>query len=278
MRKLSVLVALVVILTVGVLPTAAITGGVEDGDAHPNVGAIVIHGVPGRDPWVTCSGTLIHEQILLTAGHCTDYFEYLVQAVGLTLANFSVSFSADDALDPATWISIAEIITHGDYWWGPTANPRDVGALILGEPTGITPATLAREGFLDELKAAGMLRQGRRGAKFTLVGYGSTLEWPPPEITPGDGVRRRAESEYLKLLKAWLVMSQNQATDDGGTCSGDSGGPAFYEGIDPDTDEPTQVVVGITSWGDMPCVATGINYRVDIPDTLDFVDEVISGL
>jgi hypothetical protein len=28
----------------------------------------------------------------------------------------------------------------------------------------------------------------------------------------------------------------------------------------------------------MQCVASGFNYRVDIPETLDFVNEVIGGL
>ena len=61
-----------------------------------------------------------------------------------------------------------------------------------------------------------------------LVGYGTTLGWLPPNIIRSDGVRRVSESEYQTLLKAWLRMSQNQATDDGGTCYGDSGRPAFW--------------------------------------------------
>ena len=68
-------------------------------------------------------------------------------------------------------------------------------------------------------------------------------------------------------------MSQNQAICDGGTCFGDSGGPAFWT-------EPggSEILVGITSWGDANCVATGFNYRVDIPETLSFIDSVIADL
>ncbi len=83
-------------------------------------------------------------------------------------------------------------------------------------------------------------------------------------------------SEYRALLKAWLRMSQNQAAGDGGTCFGDSGGPAFWR--DPDDPEAEEILVGITSWGDAPCVASGFNYRVDIPETLSFIDDVIRGL
>jgi hypothetical protein len=148
-----------------------------------------------------------------------------------------------------------------------------VGVLILAEPvTGITPATLPDEGFLDRLDEEGELKHGRERAKFTLVGYGATLDWPPPDIYYEDK-RQYAESEFRALLKSWLRMSQNQATGDGGTCYGDSGGPAFW--TEPDG---TEILVGITSWGDAPCVSSGFNYRVDIPDTLDFIDQVIGSL
>ena len=49
--------------------------------------------------------------------------------------------------------------------------------------------------------------------------------------------------------------------------------PAFW------TDEnSTEILVGITSWGDAACVSNAFNYRVDIPDTLDFIEDVIAGL
>jgi len=274
MRKLSILMGLLLILAVGILPATAITWGAEDGDGHPNVG--LISRPDPNNPSAQrplCSGTLIHPQVFLTAGHCTDYLEYLMAAGQLTIDGVKVSFDADDALHQGL-LAVEEVITHPDYNWGPTSNPHDVGVLILAEAVGDIPlAELPDEEFLDELRAAGKLKQGSNRAKFTLVGYGSTLEWPPPEIIFPDGKRRLAESEYQTLLKAWLRMSQNQATDDGGTCYGDSGGPAFW--TEPDG---TDILVGITSWGDAQCVATGFNYRVDIPETLDFVNEVIGGL
>ena len=129
------------------------------------------------------------------------------------------------------------------------------------------------EGFLDELKKDPGLRHGKEEADFTVVGYGGTLDWPPPEVTYEDA-RQYAESEYLALLKPWLLLSQNQATGDGGSCYGDSGGPVFWE----DEDTGDETLVGITSWGDTRCVATGFNYRVDIPETLNFIEDVINSL
>ena len=274
MRKLAILVGLLLILTVGILPATAITWGELDGDGHPNVG--LISRPDPNDPAKQrplCSGTLIHSRVFLTAGHCTDFLEYLMAAGRLTIEGVKVSFDTDNALEN-NLLSVEAVITHPDYNFGPYSNPRDVGALILAEEVtdNITPAELPGEGFLDELRAAGELNQGKTKAKFTLVGYGTTLEWPPPTFIRPDGKRRVAESEYRALLKAWLRMSQNHATDDGGTCYGDSGGPAFWN------EDGTEILVGVTSWGDIPCVATGFNYRVDIPETLSFIESVIAGL
>jgi hypothetical protein len=40
----------------------------------------------------------------------------------------------------------------------------------------------------------------------------------------------------------------------------------------------TEILVGVTSWGDANCVATGFDDRVDIPHTLNFIDDVIDEL
>ena len=261
MKRSSVLRAVLLVLTVGVLPAAAITWGEPDTE-HANVGAMMMV-LPGWGNTPVCSGTLIHPRVFLTAGHCTD---------GVDPGEVWVNFS-QDGTNLKGILDVAKVITHPDYWWGPTSNPHDVGVLILKKPVKkLKPANLPEEGFLDQLLAEGKLRQGSEGAKFTLVGYGATLDWPPPDIYYED-YRQYAVSEYQALLDVWLRMSQNQATGDGGTCFGDSGGPAFWT-----EEDGTEILVGITSWGDAQCVANAFNYRVDIPATLDFVDEVIAGL
>jgi len=254
----------IVFAGIWVAPALAITWGQPDTD-HVNVGAMVVDW-PGYGPVQMCSGTLIHPRVFLTAGHCTAGWE------GTGVETFWVNFDTD-ALNESTLIPVEEIITHPNFYWGPNSNPYDVGVLILAEPvTDIAPANLPPEGLLDDLRRERKLNRGKVKGKFTMVGYGATLDWPPPQITY-ENRRQYAVSEYRALLNVWLRLSQNRAAGDGGTCYGDSGGPAFW--TDPDG---TEYLVGITSWGDRPCVASGFNYRVDIPETLSFIEAVIGML
>jgi len=204
--------------------------------------------------------------VFLTAGHCTNAWEGA--GPGTVWVNLD-----QYALNEATLLPVEQVITHPDYYWGPTSNVHEVGVLILAQPVeGIAPARLPEEGLLDGLREQGLLGHGSDKAKFTVVGYGGSLNWPPPDITYDD-YRQYAVSEYRALLKAWLRLSQNPATGDGGTCGGDSGGPVFWT-----EEDGTEILVGITSWGDASCVAAGFNYRADIPETLTFIQSVVDSL
>lgn len=272
-RSLVLVTILLVLLATMALPAMAITWGEEDGNKHPNV-ALISRPDPGNEDHQRpfCSGTLIDEKVLLTAGHCTRFLEELIEVGELTERQVMVSFDTENALEEGL-LPVAEIRTHPDYG-DSSANPYDVGALVLAEPvTDIELAELPDEGYLDDLKAQGVLGQGRDGVEFIVVGYGSTLEWPPPDIIFPDGVRRVAVSHYRALTKVWLHLSQIENQDDGGTCYGDSGGPVFWE-----QKKKSQVLVGITSWGDAQCVASGFYYRTDIPDTMNFIQGVLDSL
>jgi secreted trypsin-like serine protease len=269
MKRLYLLLGIVIILTLSVAPAIAITGGSPDNGDHPNVG---IMGVFIEDvPVGSCSCTLIADDVVLTAAHCIEYVQSL--GAGVTVL---VSFDEDpitnvDPNDSSVWKSVSHLIPHPDYNWGPTSNPHDVGLLLLAQPVmDIVPATLPYEGFLNDLRAAGELSHGRNNAQFTVVGFGSTLTWPPPVIDFLPHPRQNAQSGFRSLLKAWLNLSQNQATGESGTCFGDSGGPVFWE-----DSGGNETLVGITSWGDPNCISPSFNYRVDISDTLDFVSPYI---
>jgi secreted trypsin-like serine protease len=279
MKKLAFWGTILLVLSVAVLPAAAITWGEPDGEGHPNVGAIVVEYSPEPSVtwvWAWCSGTLVAPNALLTAGHCTYYLDLYFNAGYFTKDDVHVSFDSDNALEEG-WLSVKRIVTHPDYVHNPGGmgiGEPDVGLVILEESqTGIAPATLPEAGFLDSLRAEGKLREQGRAARFTVVGYGDLLEWPPPQFVDAEGIRRVAESEFLNLRDSWLHMSQNHApgSGDGGTCYGDSGGPTLWTQVE--DGEETEILVAVTSWGDMQCVATGTAYRIDTPASLGFIDE-----
>jgi hypothetical protein len=251
-------------------PAAAVTWGEPDGDGHPNVGAMVIDH-PDLGLRLICSGTLIDEDVFLTAAHCTA----AVEAQGWPLAG--VTF--DSVFDPATvTILPGTAHTHPDFAFsGPPdgiSDARDLAVIILDRPAAtaypdIEPASLPPAGLLDELNQ----RNGLKGQRFTVVGYG--VQEPQfgdgPPIHPFTGERRVATSQFLALLDNWLQLSQVGAKGDSGSCFGDSGGPTFLGAGAQETD----MVVSITSWGDAMCVATGTTYRTDTPSARAFLGQFV---
>ena len=278
-------IAGIAILGVAAQSAFAITGGeVDVGNRYSNVGAILIvknaTGVDRPVPRVSCSGTLIHPRVLLTAGHCTHPWEtaFANPQLGFSPDHLRVSFGVD-AYDPAHWLEIEGVITHPGYVpqfdHGFHQDLNDVGVVILKEPVQNLPlAALPPPFLLDFLKASRQLREpGNGGATFTVAGYGVTLDFPPPQFPPvADGLRRVAQSEYLALRGDWLYLQQNFATGDGGTGFGDSGGPTFW--TDPETG--IDILVSITSRGDPVLVNTGVTQRIDIPESLLFIELVLA--
>ena len=272
----------------------AITGGELDSDnKYSNVGCFAwpegidedLDGIadwdPNQDgvPDVPASGgnlTLVHPRVVIGAAHVfqivLDDFDFGYY----TMDDIFVSFSPYPKQHPETYRAMTHVIIHPDYdakflaGWG--AVPRiDVAAVILKEPvTDITPAKLASAGFMDGLKAAGLLLNKNESAPFTVVGYGYTGE-SPNQLVPPDGQRRVAVSEYMLLDNHWLFLDQNKAHGNGGAQIFDSGGPTFW--VDPVTGEES--LVALVSNGDATGVSLGLNFRTDIPETFDFIHDII---
>lgn len=273
MTTLSILT----ILAFGGTPASAITNGEPDGGRHPSVG-IIAYGTPaGSFINPLCSGTLVAPDVFLTAAHCVARLETLTAQGFLIRAwvTFDEFYPPDRNPGPSNWIPVMEWHSH------PDSSPpdcvvchHDLGILILDlahKPPGVQmppPLALPPLGLLDDL----MLRNDLHGQRFPVVGYGLGRSFPPPGPTTFTSVfdlsRKVATSEFLSLAPEFLYLSQNPNTGDGGTCSGDSGGPNLLG----DTD----IVAGVTSGGDIPCRAMGSATRTDTEDAREFLGQFMS--
>lgn len=239
-------------------PASAIVYGQPTGPGlYTNVGALIgTFEVDGEAlDFSVCTGTLIDDgdgdassELFLTAAHC------------IFAERMAVSFDHDLDTDPAKFGSLvpgADVLHTGTAYPHPSfaccgANDTfDIAIVVLDEEVQGSPAPIASAGQLNAMSS-----QALREATFTAVGYGAVREtrttgWQG--ISDSDGVRSYAHQSVLSLTKAWLTLSMNQATGNGGTCYGDSGGPHFLG----------DTVVAITVTGDANCKATDKTYRVD---------------
>lgn len=264
MRRSSLALALglVAALALAAAPAGAITFGKPDGNLHPNVGALLAdYDDESPGPEILCSGTLIAPTVFLTASHCTAFLESIdISDVWVTFAS---TYDEDDASPAGLWPGTMH--THPLFASGGANNTFDIATVVLEANPGLTPATLPKVGLLGRLKAQGTI--GRK--TFTAVGYGTVRE----EKTGGphafffDGIRRYALQSYLSLQKAWLNLSMQPSTGDGGTCYGDSGGPHFLGGVE------SNRIVSVTVTGDAMCRATDKTYRLDTPWARDFLEQ-----
>ena len=234
-------------------PAVAITNGAPDGDAHPEVGALLAPQAYSDGTWETCTGTLISPTVFLTAAHCD-------QEVSRVAVTFDSSYDS----------------TQGTTYWGTwyadpayrqaQSDPHDLAVVVLDEPVpGITPARLPQADSLADARAAGI--------RLTSVGYGAqsvTIDHGP-DFHYAD-VRYVASGGLEAVNPAWLRVSMNPALGDGGTCYGDSGGPNFLGAGSTETD----IVAATTITGDFVCRATNVDYRLDTPSARAFLGRFVT--
>jgi secreted trypsin-like serine protease len=241
-KHVPLALALLVLLAATVF---AITYGQPDGNRHPEVGALVGTFSSGTYPY--CSGTLISPTVFLTAAHCN---------IGTTTVyvTFDTAYSSHSKLYRGTYY-------YDGLYNQAQSDPHDIAVVVFDKPINITPARLPARGQLDSLRV---------NQPFTAVGYGGQ----EPVITPGSGpvigyldTREYATSSLNSINPAWLRLSQNPSTGDGGTCYGDSGGPNFLGAGKTETN----IVAGTTITGDSICRATNVIYRLDTDSARNFL-------
>ena len=250
-RKFFVLATVLLAALLVATPVLAITFGQPDGERHPNVGALLVAWpYPDGPVDIVCTGTLISPTVFLTAAHCVNW----MPGAGIDPHGVYVSFDTE-------YVIGGSAIHRGTYYVNPNyghdnADLNDVAVVVLDEPhQGHPPGLPAACGSVGRVESGWALKN----QPFVAVGYGTVRN----DKTGGthsfywEGKRRFVTGTYNALTKGWLKISMNPSTGDGGTCYGDSGGPHFLG--------ETNMVVSLTVTGDIPCRATDVTYRLDIP-------------
>jgi secreted trypsin-like serine protease len=248
MRRLFLPAALLVASLAFASPVGAITDGIVDGNAHPNVGGLVAAEAYSDGTWIYCSGTLISPTIFLTAAHCGEDGERVRVTFDTAYVDGDKVYTGTFEADPL-------------YTWK-QSDPHDIAVVVFDKAVkGITPALLPEAGSLSNLSGS---------QKFTSVGYGAY------EVTNSPGghqylyndVRMVATGTLNSINSAWLRISMNPARGDGGTCYGDSGGPNFLG--------TTDIIAAITITGDAVCRSTNVVYRLDTEAARTFLANYVT--
>jgi hypothetical protein len=232
---------------------APIIGAADMSNADAARSGVVL--VDVRAEGITCTGTLIDRQWVVTAAHCfgssvndmpdADGDGRLEHPsdVGVNFGNFGDASRVRIAADLVT--------RHPNAIWG-SPDGVDVALVHLSSPAPAFTPLVTNHFTNGRMEIYGGKNATLVGKAVTLMGYGKNVPGYGAPFT-GAGTLRQSTLKVSSSFPRSLIFSTT--TPSGLDCNGDSGGPAFYDLKNADGTVKSRFLVGVTSQGD--CEASG---------------------
>jgi len=189
----------------------------------------------------TCGGVLIDTNWVMTAAHCVAFDVDVI----LGIHDRDLDYDNDEYQE----IEVAQTIEHPLWDNNPSLGfPNDIALLRLAEPADVSRPTIAAA----KLPESDSVEYTDSKCVITGWGYTSGDDYALPDVLQQADIdvltKEECQQKWASTpIERYHICVQDKATEQRGSCNGDSGGPlncmrnGQYE------------VAGVTSWGVVGC-------------------------